>query len=107
MSEIEIYENVLPQNDQTILYNFLVGPGWGFGAHSSPETKHFRYWYKHFGGHFGAREDSHPATFEASLPPVVSSFWSLKQQQLEVTRCFAVMPTVIRMAPRAASTPTS
>ena len=96
MSDIRVFDNLLPPEAQTALYGWLKGPGWSYGAFSDSGPNPSRYWYKHFAGVARDGEPLDPPTFEAALAkvaPMVGAVWSaLKAGPLsghQLTRCYA------------------
>ena len=85
---LRFYDDGLSRDRQAQLYNFLSGPGWEYGAYSTPETRSSCYWYKHFGGFLGNE------TLDADkLPPVIGLFWTALTQEIfkghTLVRCYA------------------
>ena len=88
-------DNLLREEDRQAVCDFLMGPGWAFGARSAPTPGASRYWYKHFAGYARDGEDRNPAEIEAELQaaPVIQRMWqALKANQLRghrLMRCYA------------------
>lgn len=94
---VQVFDDVLPADEQTALLGFLKGPGWAFGAFSDNSPGASRYWYKHFAGIVrDGREDLTPEAFEAALAaqaPLAAALWArLKRGPMaghKLTRCYA------------------
>ena len=96
-SRIAVHDDFLPAGEQRAVFDFLLGPGWGFGAYSDNAPGASRYWFKHFAGYVrDGREDLDPAAVEQQLSaaaPLVAAVWTrLKSGILgghALTRCYA------------------
>ncbi len=75
--QIFVFDNFLADPDRQVLYNFLRGPGWAFGAHSDNAPEASRYWYKHFAGYErdGEDRDVDAIAGELKTVPLVGTMW--------------------------------
>lgn len=96
-ADIVVFDDVLEPRDQQNLWNFLMMPGWAFGAYSDSSPTASRYWYKHFCGYVqDGREQRDADAFETELaqnaPPVAKMWRMLKGKIMRghaLTRCYA------------------
>jgi len=92
---IQVFDNLLPPGDQQALLDFLMQPGWAWGAYSDDGPDASRYWYKHFAGHARDGEAHDPTDILRALEayPLVHGFWTaLNRGPLaghRLTRCYA------------------
>jgi hypothetical protein len=49
-ADVELIDDYLNKVEHEQMYEFLKGPGWGYGARSHMGNDVSRYWYKHFAG---------------------------------------------------------
>jgi SM-20-related protein len=92
-ADVEVIDDYLNKVEQEQMYEFLQGPGWGYGARSHMGNDVSRYWYKHFAGFWEvptAGLDRHTqAEQELSQYPLVEAMWQKVRGRSRLLRCYA------------------
>ncbi len=59
------------------MFEYLISPGWGYGAYSDNGPGASRYWFKHFAGYLGNGEDRDVLAIENELAsaPLIEEMW--------------------------------
>src|SRR5713101_5960058 len=94
-------DQLLPEDQRKLIYDFLHGPGWKFGWKSRTSTDVYSFWHKHFAG---AIQPDHPTQDGGEEPydcahelqreaPLLHTFWrGLEKTVLKghtLVRCYA------------------
>ncbi len=93
-SDIIVYDDLLAQEEQTRLLQFLSLPSWNFGAYSDQSREASRYWYKHYAGYFNKVDNiaNIERELEQNAPPALAMWNKLKKTIFaghKLTRCYA------------------
>src|SRR5215470_2730771 len=92
-SDVELIDDYLNEVEHGQLYQFLQGPGWGYGASSHKGKDASQYWFKHFAGFWEvptAGLDRHTQTEqELSRYPLVEAMWQKVRGRSRLLRCYA------------------
>lgn len=94
---VKIFDNLLPPEAHTAIWNYLNLPGWAYGGFSATDAVAERYFYKHFAGYVkDGPEDREPQSIEEELAakaPMISQLWrALRDGPLAgqvLSRCYA------------------
>lgn len=90
---VEVIDDYLNKAGQEQIYEFLHGPGWGYGARSHMGDDASRYWFKHFAGFWKvptAGLDHHmQAEQELNQYPLVEAMWQKVRGSSRLLRCYA------------------
>ena len=92
---VRLFDNVLPEENQKRILQYLEGSAWTYGAYSDETQGASRYFFKHFAGYFRDGEHRQDAAIDAELQafPIIASFWhALSQSFLKghtLMRCYA------------------
>ena len=93
--QIFAMDNLLPDHKRQEVFDYLMSPGWGYGAYSDEAPGASRYWFKHFAGFVGNGEDRDIQSIENELAsfPIIAEVWRLlKANPLKghtLMRCYA------------------
>ena len=97
MVAIDVFDDILDEQSHRALWDFLVAPGWKYGAYSDNAAGAPRYYYKHFAGYSSSGTEARdPAgiaeELRANFPPLYRMWRGIEQGILPgqwLSRCYA------------------